>query len=71
MDFKVYLDTFYHYVPRLTIFKIGQHHEPEFVSSFDFEKASFVAVTTYQNEEVSKPNNFKILQNGVIINYYY
>jgi len=46
------LNSLHKYEPRLHIVKVTNHQKKK-ISSFNFPETQFIAVTAYQNEEVS------------------
>ena len=49
------MDSLHKYIPRVAVVRIGNKKNNEeniVIADYCFEKASFVAVTAYQNEEV-------------------
>ncbi|ESN98407.1 hypothetical protein HELRODRAFT_84628 [Helobdella robusta] len=59
---QVFLDSLHKYLPRVTIVKIisNKSDDARFVGSFTFGETSFIAVTAYQNEEIT---NLKVKYN--------
>lgn len=47
------LNSLHKYEPRLHLVKVGANSQKKRISSFSFPETQFIAVTAYQNEEVS------------------
>lgn len=47
------LNSLHKYEPRLHVIKVGSSNEQQTVMTHSFSETQFVAVTAYQNEEVS------------------
>ena len=47
------LNSLHKYEPRIHVLKVGSKESERTVSTHSFEETVFVAVTAYQNEEVS------------------
>ena len=48
------LNSLHKYEPRLHVVKVTANAQKKRISSFNFPETQFIAVTAYQNEEVSE-----------------
>ena len=53
LPFQIMLNSLHKYEPRLHLVKVGANSQKKRISSFSFPETQFIAVTAYQNEEVS------------------
>lgn len=53
LHFQIMLNSLHKYEPRLHLVKVGANSQKKRISSFSFPETQFIAVTAYQNEEVS------------------
>lgn len=60
------LNSLHKYEPRLHLVKVGANSQKKRISSFSFPETQFIAVTAYQNEEVSR-NDVPQLINGNLV----
>ena len=51
--FQMMLNSLHKYQPRIHIVKVDSREEKRTISTHSFPETQFVAVTAYQNEEVS------------------
>lgn len=47
------LNSLHKYEPRIHVIKVGAKDSEQTVTTYSFEETVFIAVTAYQNEEVS------------------